>query len=66
MNHHYEEYDVFVNLQSFHRVCHQIVILSTLCYFYAFVVQSAGPETWASAHWGKWGLLTLLEKWMKN
>jgi len=24
MNHHNEEYDVFVNLHSFHRVCHQI------------------------------------------
>jgi len=28
MNHHYEEYDVFVNLESYHRVCHQIVIFT--------------------------------------
>ena len=29
------------------------------------VILSANHRAWASAHRGKWGQLTLLEKWMK-
>ena len=33
MNHHNEEYDVFVNLQSFHRVClaFKLLLFSNVC-----------------------------------
>ena len=30
------------------------------------VILSANHRAWASAHRGKWGQLTLLEKWMKS